>query len=196
MEVDLLKADWLRATSLVKRRDGLRSRIWYSFPNPLIALVDLAAQRLQTAEGLAVWKFQAAENITDSRREQEVIDAAAQRAIANDVEPGYVRDVFRDLIDATVALQHGRFARWKLDPGSVPTGAPNLLACRRIIDAISRAAVDEIARRWTLLKSPTYRTELEDAKAIVIKSRQLDSTLQASLAYATRKYCRVLPRSA
>ena len=114
------------------------------FANPLAALVDAAAQRLLTAEAVAAWKFNTGGVVVDPRREQEVIEAVATYAVARSVDPDYVKGVFRDQIDATRALEHGRIAQWKLDPASVPADVPELSACRADIDELNRTMVDEI----------------------------------------------------
>ena len=160
------------------------------FANPLAALVDAAAQRLLTADAVAAWKFNTGGVIVDPRREQEVIDAVATYAVARGIDPDYVRGVFRDQIDATRALEHGRIAQWKSDPASVPTHVPELSACRADIDVLNRTMVDEIALRWDSLRSPAFAPALENAKRVIIDARRLDAPSQQALAYATQKYCR------
>ena len=160
------------------------------FANPLTALVDAPAQRLLTADAVAAWKFNTGGVVVDPRREQEVIDAVATYAVTRSVDPDYVKGVFRDQIDATRALEHGRIAQWKLDPASVPAHVPELSACRADIDVLNRTMVDEIALRWDSLRSPACAPDLENAKRVVIDTRRLDAPSQQALAYATQKYCR------
>jgi chorismate mutase len=166
------------------------SRCETTFSNPLVGLVDIAAQRLQSAEPVAALKFKTGAVITDSRREQEVIDTVGAHAVAAGIDHTYVKDIFRDQIDATVTLEHNRFAQWRLDPTDLPDCVPELSACRAIIDVLNRIIVKEMALQWRSLRSTSCRTRLEDARNIVIDARHLDRSLQEALAYATQKYCR------
>ncbi|OMC41241.1 chorismate mutase [Mycobacterium sp. GA-1841] len=158
--------------------------------SPLQPLVDAAAQRLQTADPVAANKFHTGGPIEDTRREQQVIDATTADAAARNIDPDYVGAVFRDQIDATVAVEYGLFARWKLDPSIAPTGAPDLAASRTAIDALNRTMVDEIADRWPALHSPSCPGDLASAVEAVVTARDLDPLYRQALDYATRSYCR------
>jgi chorismate mutase len=159
-------------------------------PSPLFALVDAAAQRLQTAEPVAAVKYQTGGAVDDPAREQQVIDSVTAAAAARHIDTGYVRDIFRNQMDATNAIEHARFADWKLDPGAAPATAPDLSASRATIDQLNRAMINEIAAQWELLHSPGCGADLEGAKSAVIATRQLDDLYQRALAYATHSYCR------
>ena len=126
-------------------------------PSPLFALVDAAAQRLQTADPVAASKWITGGSISDPAREQQVIDAVTAQAGQHGVDDGYVQRVFRDQISATVGVEYGRFSEWKLDPASAPTAAPNLSDSRTTIDGLNRTMVDEIAAQWNSLHSPELR---------------------------------------
>jgi chorismate mutase len=156
----------------------------------LVALVDAATQRLQIADPVAASKFRTGDPIDDPLREQQILDAVAAEAVAKHIDPGYIRDVFRDQIDATSAIEHIRFARWKLDPLNAPVAAPGLGACRVAIDTLNRVMLNEIALNWHSLGSPTCATDLNAAKKAVISARTLDPTYQEALDYVTHRYCR------
>ena len=158
--------------------------------NPLAALVDAAAQRLLTADAVAARKFKTGGAIVDPVREQQVIGAVATYAVANGIDPDYVKGVFRDQIDATSALEHHRFAQWRTDPSGVPACVPELWVCRADIDVLNRTMVNEIALRWDSLSSPTCATDLEDARRAVADAHQLDEPAQRALSHATRNYRR------
>lgn len=155
--------------------------------NPLLPLVDAAAQRLQTADPVAAYKFRTGGAIDDPQREEQVIDAVTAAATGQGIDAAYVRDVFRNQIDATVSLEHSRFAQWKLDPGAVPSGAPDLAASRTTIDALNHTMVNEIAKQWAVLHSPACPADLTDAVNTVVHERNGDP---ATLGYATHAYCR------
>lgn len=158
-------------------------------PDPLFALVDAAAQRLQTADAVAASKWTTGGPIEDHAREQQVIDAVTAAATRQGVDDGYVARVFRNQIDATVAVQYGRFSQWKLDPASAPTTAPNLAESRAAINGFNRTMVDEIAAQWDSLHSPSCLEDLDDARNAVVANRGLDDLYQRGLTFATASYC-------
>jgi chorismate mutase len=158
--------------------------------NALIALVDAAAQRLQIADPVAASKFRIGDPIDDPVRELQVLNAVAAEAVVKHIDPDYIKDVFRDQIDATSAIEHIRFARWKLDPLSAPVAGPDLRACRVAIDTLNQVMLNEIALQWDSLSSPHCTADLEGAKNAVIGTRKLDSIYQKALDYVTHRYCR------
>ena len=158
--------------------------------SPLQALVDAAAQRLQTADPVAASKFRTGGQVDDPQREQQVIDAVTADATLANIDAGYVHDVFRNQIDATDSVEHSRFAQWKLDPVSAPTTAPDLSASRGTIDKLNHTIVDEIAKQWSTLHSPTCHDDLDAAVDAVGQARNLDPIYRQALGYATHSYCR------
>lgn len=158
--------------------------------NPLVHLVDAAAQRLQVAEPVAASKLQTGGPIQDPQREQQVLDAVAHHATTRQIDPDYVTAVFRDQIDATVAIEYTRLAQWKFDPASAPVGAPDLATSRATIDGLNRVMVAEMADEWDVLHSPVCVADLEAAKAVVIHARALDPLYRQAIDLATRNYCR------
>lgn len=157
--------------------------------NPLVPLVDAAAQRLQVAEPVAASKYLDGGLIQDPAREQQVLDGVAAAAAERDIDPVYVTEVFRDQIDATVAIQYTRLAQWKFDPASAPAAAPDLTASRATIDGLNRQMVAEIADEWGILHSPMCIADLDAAKETVIQARGLDPLYRQAIDFATRRYC-------
>jgi chorismate mutase len=158
--------------------------------NPLVALVDAATQRLQTADPAAASKWVTnGPAIDDPPRVQQVLGAVSADATANNIDPSYVTRVFNDQINATEAIEYSRFAQWKLDSPSAPAAAPDLSASRTAIDALNHAMVSEIARNWGILHSPGCRSDLEEAKSDVVGARGLDALYQQALSFATGSYC-------
>ena len=158
--------------------------------NPLVPLVDAAAQRLQVAEPVAASKYLDGGVIQDPTREQQVLDAVAVEAADHDIDPIYVTEVFRDQIDATVAIQYARMAQWKLDPDSAPDNAPDLSSARTTIDELNRQMVAEMADDWSVLHSPMCVPDLDAAKAVVAQARGMDPLYRQAIDFATRNYCR------
>jgi chorismate mutase len=157
---------------------------------PLFALVEAAAQRLQTADSVAAAKFKAGGPVDDPQREQQVIDNVATLAAAKHIDAEYVKGIFRDQMDATTAIEHARFADWRLNPGIAPVAAPDLASLRATIDRLNQIMVDEIAAQWDSLNSPSCDADVDNARHAVLAARQLDDLYQQALTYATRSYCR------
>ncbi|QIV80355.1 chorismate mutase [Mycolicibacterium frederiksbergense] len=158
--------------------------------SPLHPLVDAAAQRLLTAEPVAASKYLTGGPIEDPQREAQVLDTVATAAQAQGADPAYVRDVFRDQIDATVSLQYSLFGDWKVDPAAAPASAPDLASTRATIDGLNQTMVSEIAQRWPDLQAPTCRAELGATIDEVAVNRGLDPLYRRALEYATHDYCR------
>jgi chorismate mutase len=157
--------------------------------NPLLELVDAAAQRLQTAEPVAASKWMTGGSIEDPQRVDQVLAAVSADATGRGVGVDYVRRLFSDQIDATESIEYTRFAQWKLDPKSAPGVAPDLAASRAIIDRLNTEMVEQVALQWSVLRSPDCTGTLDDAKSAVAGARALDPLYQQALAFSTHSYC-------
>jgi chorismate mutase len=158
--------------------------------SPLYRLVDTAAQRLETADPVAAFKWINGGPITDPQRAGQVLDAAADDASARGIDQQYVRAVFTDQIAATEGIEYTRFGQWKFDGTTAPTAAPDLSASRTEIDGFNKTMVEEIALQWNSLHSPRCGQELADATGAVAAARRLDDLYREALTSATRSYCR------
>jgi chorismate mutase len=157
--------------------------------NPLLALVDAATQRLQTAEPVAATKWINAGAIEDPPRVEQVLRSVSVDATRKGVEPAYVRQIFTDQVHATEALEYSRFAQWKLDPPAAPTVAPDLASSRATIDRLNIEMVDQVALQWPVLHSPDCIRMVDDAKAVVAGARMLDPLYRQALDFSTHSYC-------
>ena len=153
--------------------------------------MDTAAQRLATADPVAAFKWINGGPITDPQRADQVLDAVGSDATAHGIDQKYVRMVFTDQIDATEGIEYTRFGRWKFDPPTAPTTAPDLSDSRSDIDGLNKTMVDEIALQWNSLHSPTCSGELHEATDAVGAARQLDPLYRQALSSATRSYCQL-----
>lgn len=156
---------------------------------PLLALIDAAAQRLQTADPVAASKWLTGGSITDPARVTQVLTAVAGAAESAGVPADYVTTAFTDQINATEAIQYSRFSWWKFDPAAAPLEAPDLSSSRALIDDLNGRMVAEMARQWAVLRSPECPARLDAAKSGVEQSRQFDPLYRQALDAATRSYC-------
>jgi chorismate mutase len=159
-------------------------------PSPLFPLVDAAAQRLQTANDVAASKWMSGGAIEDPAREKQVLDAVAGAAKERGVDPDYVAQVFRDQIDATVAVEYGLFSDWKIHAAVPPASAPNLSDSRGVIDRLNRTIVEQLAAQSVSLHAAQCPADLDAARTAVVRGRNLDALYERGLAYATHSYCR------
>jgi chorismate mutase len=157
--------------------------------NPLTALVDAAAVRLQTADPVAAAKWLSKGSIEDRARADQVLATVTADAVSAGIGADYVRRVFADQINATEAVEYGRFSEWKLNPSAAPTTAPDLSASRSAIDALNHTMVAEIASHWQLLHAPDCSADRDDAVAAAASAHQLDALYRAALDFAARSYC-------
>ena len=158
-------------------------------PNPLLALVDAATQRLQTAEPVAATKWLTGGSIEDPARVDQVLAAVSAHATARGADAGYVKRLFSDQIAATEAIEYTRFAQWKLDPASAPAVAPDLTASRATIDRLNTEMVDQVVLHLPDLRSPDCTGTLDEAKTAVAGARALDPLYQQALTFSTESYC-------
>jgi chorismate mutase len=194
----------LRLTANVRRSSALRALLAAVLTLPTAAmfatharadtstlteLVDAAAQRLQTADPVAAFKWNSHAAIEDPGRVQQELDDLGADAAGERIDPNYVTRVFGDQINATEAIEYSRFADWKLNPSSAPTGSPDLSASRSTIDGLNQTMLTQLVTRWDLLHSPACAAQLDAARTAVIRAHQLESLYQRALSLATQSYC-------
>lgn len=158
-------------------------------PSPLYTLVDTVAQRLQTAENVAAFKWINGGPINDPPRVEAVLDTVAADATAQQVDAMYVRLVFADQINANEGIQYTRFGQWKLDPAVAPATAMDLAASREAINGFNTTIVNEISLHRDTLLGPDCAAALDSAEQAVTHDRGLDPMYQQALATATASYC-------
>jgi chorismate mutase len=194
----------LRLTTNVRRSSALRAFLAAVLALPavtllttparahastLTALVDAAAQRLQTAEPVAAFKWNSHGAIEDPGRVQDELAKLSTDAAGERIDPAYVTRVFADQINATEGIEYSRFADWKLNPSSAPAGSPDLSASRSTIDGLNQTMLTQIVAHWDLLHSPACAPQLDAARTAVIRAHQLESLYQHALSLATQSYC-------
>ena len=157
--------------------------------NPLVELVDAAAQRLQTAEPVAATKWSTHDPVEDPERVQQVLSTVSADAAGRGIDPDDVVQIFTDQINATEAIEYTRFAQWKFDPAGAPAAAPGLSASRATIDGLNKVMVEQLATVWPLLHSLDCAGRLDAARSTVIDARGLDPLYQQALSFVTRSYC-------
>jgi chorismate mutase len=156
---------------------------------PLHRLVDTAAQRLQTADPVAAYKWVNGGSIEDPARVAQVLDAVGADASKRGIDPQYVRTAFTNQIHATEGVEYLLFGHWKFVPQVAPATGPDLSESRTAIDGFNKTMVEEMAAQWGVLHGPGCRAALDEARQAVTAERGLDLLHADALTVATGSYC-------
>jgi chorismate mutase len=181
-------AAWCAATAVMVMTTAAQAHA--DDADPLLELVDAAAQRLETAEPVAATKWSTHDPVEDPQRVQQVLTAVSADAASRGIDRDDVAQIFTDQISATEAIEYTRFAQWKFDPAGAPTEAPDLSASRAAIDRLNKVMVEQLAVVWPLLHSLECAGRLTAARDAVIAARGFDPLYQQALSFVTRSYCR------
>ncbi|MFE6158160.1 chorismate mutase [Streptomyces sp. NPDC056486] len=154
-------------------------------------LVDLAAQRLATADLVAAAKYGTGSPIDDPAREQQVLDDVARQARELGADPEATVRIFRDQIEANKVVQRELHRRWGADPAQAPTPEerPDLAEVRKEINRVNGELVRGIADSPSARSAPSCRGLLAVAGLRVRHERQLDVVHSVALGRALRSVC-------
>jgi chorismate mutase len=108
---------------------------------PLLALTDVAAQRVQ----LAVAKWGTEAPINDPLREQAVLDAVAAKSTQLGINPVRTRAVFTDQIEANKAVRYGLYCPGRGEPSCA--GQRTALRVRMMMKVRVAAVTGNVTRR-------------------------------------------------
>ncbi|MEU1854166.1 chorismate mutase [Streptomyces sp. NPDC019990] len=158
--------------------------------SPLHSVVELAAERLATADLVAAAKWGTDSPIDDPAREQQVLDNVAAQAEQLGADPDEMRAVFRDQIEANKIVQRGLFRRWTDHPGEAPTTKPDLNVVRQRINQVTSALVEAVADTSADRGAFTCRPELALAGLQVHHENHLDALHTRALVRALASVCR------
>ncbi|GAA0482380.1 chorismate mutase [Streptomyces olivaceiscleroticus] len=158
----------------------------YTALRPLAAL---SAERLATADLVAAAKWGTDSPIDDPAREQQVLDAVAQRARELGADPARTVAVFRDQIEANKIVQRGLHRAWTADPSRAPTTRPDLAEVREEINRINEGLVRALADSSAARTSPSCTPVLAVASAGVVRDAHLDPLHTVALARSVRSVC-------
>ncbi|ORM34030.1 gamma subclass chorismate mutase AroQ [Williamsia sp. 1135] len=164
-------------------------------PGGSVATVDLTgltsaiADRLALADTVAASKRASGAAIDDPVREQVVLDSVSLLAVERELDPAYVRMVFRDQIEASKTVQRGLFEVWSSPGGMPPSGSPDLGPVRTAINALNVEIVDQLAAQETILSGGLCLPGLAGSTAVTIGVKQLDPLHIAGQIQAETSLC-------
>lgn len=175
-----------RGSRLRDGRGAPRRRPSLSALHPV---VELAAERLATADLVAAAKWGTGSPIDDSAREQQVLDNVAAQAQQLGADPDEIRVIFRDQIEANKIVQRGLFQRWTDHPDEAPTTKPDLSVVRQEINRVTSALVEALATTADDRGALTCRPELALAGLQVHHEDHLDALHTRALVRALHSVC-------
>ena len=158
--------------------------------SPLHPVVELAAERLATADLIAAAKWGTDSPIDDPAREQQVLDNVAAQAQQLGADPDEIRVIFRDQIEANKLVQRGLFQRWTDHPDEAPTIKPDLSVVRQQINQITTALVQSLADTSENRDTIACHPELTLAAFQVHHENHLDTLHTRALIRALPSICR------
>ncbi|MDH6567444.1 chorismate mutase [Streptomyces sp. SAI-117] len=158
--------------------------------SPLRPVVELAADRLATADLVAAAKWGTDSPIDDPAREQQVLDNVAAQAQQLGADPDEIRVIFRDQIEANKVVQRDLFQRWTDHPDQAPTTKPDLSVVRQEINRITGALVQALADTSAARGTFACRPELALAALRVRHEDHLDALHTRALIRALPSICR------
>jgi chorismate mutase len=157
--------------------------------NALGPLVDLVAQRLETADIVASAKFGTSSPIDDPAREKVVLDNAASMATQQGLDPEPTRRVFSDQIQANKVVQYGLFSVWTSHPDEAPTTRADLNRIRPTLDRITVDLVHQLAATQKTRSGQNCDSELRSARRRVERAHDFDTLHTDALARALTSVC-------
>jgi chorismate mutase len=152
-------------------------------------LVDLVAQRLETADIVASAKFGTSSPIEDPAREKVVLDSAASMAAQQGLDPEATRTVFSDQIQANKVVQYGLFSAWTSHPDEAPTTRADLNRIRPTLDRITVDLVHQLAATQKTRSDQNCDSELRSAQRSVGRAHDFDALHADALGRALTSVC-------
>jgi chorismate mutase len=156
----------------------------------LLALTDVAAQRVLLADSVAAAKWGTAAPTNDPVREQTVLDAVAAEATQLGVDPVFAREVFTDQIEANKAVQNGLYSQWRAHPDRAPTTRPDLGQVRPILDHITDQLLVDLKVTAQIRTDPSCANQLTATRHRVEHARHFDPLHKGALIRALSSLCR------
>jgi chorismate mutase len=156
---------------------------------PLLALVDLAAQRMQVADAVAASKWGTDAPIEDPVREQAVLASAATKSAQLGIDPAVSAQVFTDQIEASKAIQYALYSRWSAHPDQAPSVRPDLGQIRPVLDRITDELLVQLKATQELRADRACAARLSSARHRVEQIRALDQVHENALDRALASLC-------
>lgn len=132
----------------------------------LVRLMGLMQQRLNLAQDVAMYKWNAKAAIDDPVREQQILDALAQQSAQYGLAPRQVQDFFNAQIVAGKMIQTALFAEWVSKAQAPFDNPPDLkTAIRPALDKLTPQLLTALAEAQPVLQAKDSQQTVKQAAA-------------------------------
>ncbi|MFZ6709390.1 gamma subclass chorismate mutase AroQ [Undibacterium sp. TC9W] len=132
----------------------------------IVRLMGLMQQRLNLAQDVATYKWNAKAAIDDPVREQQILDALAQQATQYGLAPRQVQDFFTAQIVAGKMIQTALFAQWVSKAQAPFDNPPDLkTAIRPALDKLTPQLLTALAEAQPALQAKDRQQAVKLAAA-------------------------------
>ncbi len=153
-------------------------------------LVRSLADRLATADQVALSKWDTGQSVYDPEREAKVIANASGMAPAYGLTADDVSSVFTDQMEANKTVQYALLNGWRRD-GAAPS-APRLSlpnAIRPRLDKLQVSILEGLRDTASARRAPDCQTQAAIAVGQVAREQSLDALHRVALDRATARLC-------
>jgi chorismate mutase len=142
--------------------------------SPLHLLVATSAQRLHTAESVALAKWDSGAAVEDGAREAKVIQSAVNDGNAAGLDSTQVEAFFRAQIEANKLVQYSLLANWRRE-GRAPVHVPVDLVkeVRPQLDQIEKRLIAELSSTVSLRSANSCNIEVAKAVGEYVDAHKL-----------------------
>jgi chorismate mutase len=158
--------------------------------NAFVPLVSHLAERVKTADQVALSKWDSGRPVHDPQREAEVIANAVATAPAYGLAAQDVEAFFTDQIEASKQVQYARLDAWKRQ-GAAPAWERQSLTneIRPRLDRLQIEIMQDLQRLATARKAPDCEARVAGAVKLVARDVALDGVHRAALDRAVARVC-------
>jgi chorismate mutase len=145
-------------------------------------LLRLMEQRLTLMHGVARWKWNAGQPITDPEREGQLLQSVVEHGRGKGLGPDLVRRFFAAQLEAARLVQQADFERWKANQQGPFADATSLAVLRQQIDQLNRELIDALADLGPRLSGQTVQQVLPQRAEEILTGDGLDGVRETAIA--------------
>ncbi|KVN98536.1 hypothetical protein WJ69_34350 [Burkholderia ubonensis] len=153
-------------------------------------LVSSIAARLQTADAVALTKWDTHKPVYDPQREAAVIADVQAAAAKYQLSPSDAAAIFSDQIEANKVVQFTLLNQWRRAGNAPSTPRRDLTEIRQQLDRLQTDILQNLATVQPLRTSPDCPAQVARSVGRVATTDQLDAQHLAALDRAAASICR------
>ncbi|KWB75321.1 chorismate mutase [Burkholderia ubonensis] len=176
----------LMLSGIVGCSDGAQAQVPTFEP-----LVQKMAERLLTADLVALNKWDSGGKVYDPVREAQVIAAVSSAAASYGLQADDVSAIFTDQMEANKTVQYALLNTWRRAGGAPTTPRQSLDEIRRQLDALQGSILQGLADTSLLRSRLDCQTQIAMVAGRVTARYSLDPQHSAALDRAVARVCRL-----